>query len=248
MHHMLAWRESVAQDAEADIAPVTDGIWTIQTTHFLPQSDWFLQAIYEGSADPVRARLRTPSFRQITTPFIRPIGTAIVPTDDPNVADYRSNPLRFRGLEEIEFLAEHTAVGAAVVVGVAAVSRGALLNMPQGDVYTLRATSTTTLTAGAWTQAAQTFQDTLPQGIFSVVGGWIQGATAIAFRLIFEDQIDRPGGLGAAALGSRAAPLFRMGGLGIWGRFNSNRMPNVEILANAADTSAELYLDIIRVG
>jgi hypothetical protein len=67
-------------------------------------------------------------------------------------------------------------------------------------------------------------------------------------RLIFEDQIDRPGGIGSSAADLNNEPMFLKGGLGVWGRFNSNRMPNVEFLCNAADTAQEIYLDIIRVG
>ncbi len=248
MHHTLAWFATPAQDAEADIAPVVDGNWTIQNAHFLPQNDWFLQAFAMVCEDSVRARLRTPTFRQITTPFIRPVGQTLIPGNDPNISDYRQNPLRFRGLEEIEFLAEQTAVGVADIFGVGIVSRAGMLPMPQGDVYTLRGTSTTAAVANVWSQIAITWQDTLPQGIFAVVGGWIQSTNAVAFRLIFEDQIDRPGALGAGLLTSRAADMFRMGGLGIWGRFNSNRMPNVEVLTPAADAAFELYIDILRVG
>jgi len=247
VHHTLGWFEDIVTATETDLDPVVDGIMTIQNSHFLPQQDWFLQGVGFMAATATRARLRTPSFRQITTPFIRPIEGSISPGNDPNFADYRSNPLRLRGLEEIEFLATQTAGANANVFGVACIAPQALVAMPQGDVYSLRATSVGPATANVWSQIAMTWQDTLPQGVFAVVGGWIFSATAVAFRLIFEDQVWRPGGLGSTSLENRAHPMFRMGGLGVWGRFNSNRMPNVEVLANAADASFELYIDIIRV-
>jgi len=248
LHHTLAWRASIADVTEVDVTPVTDGIWTIQNTHFLPANDWFLQAVYFGAATPTRARLITPTFRQVTTPFIRPMNTDIVPGNLPGIADYRPSPLRLRGLEEIQLMGLQTTGGAAVVAGVAIVSRGGLTPVPQGDIFTLRGTGTTTAVAGSWTQAAITWQDTLPQGVFAVVGCTFFGATAIAGRLILEDQVDRPGGLGVSALDFNNEPMFLKGGLGIWGRFNSNRMPNVEYLCNAADTVQEVYLDIMRVG
>lgn len=248
MHHTLAWRLSLADATETDMTPVTDSIWTIQNGHFLPAIDWLLLAQYFGAASPTRARLVTPTFRQVTTPFVRPINTDIVPGNLPSVADYRANPLRFRALEEIQLLGTQTSGGAAVAVGLAWVSRAGLTPMPAGDVYTLRGTGTTTAVAGAWTQVAVTWQDTLPQGIFAVVGGNFIGTTCLAGRLIFEDQIDRPGGIGSSAADLNNEPMFLKGGLGIWGRFNSNRMPNVEFLCNAADTAQEIYLDIIRVG
>jgi len=248
MHHTLAWFEDLVTAVESDVQPVVDGIFTIQNNHFLPQRNWNLLYAMYSAATATRARLRTPTFRQITTPFIRPIEGSITPGDTPNVADYRENPLVLRGLEEIEFLATQTAGANANVFGVAGISADSMIPMPRGDVYTLRATSVGPAVANVWTQIALTFQDTLPQGIFAVVGGWFFSAAAVAFRLIFEDQVQRPGGIGSNSLENAAHPMFRMGGLGIWGRFNSNRMPNMEVLCNAADAVFEVYLDIIRVG
>lgn len=248
MHHTLAWFEDIATAVENDLTPVVDGIFTISNGHFLPQVNWNLVMAGYFAATATRARLRTPTFRQITTPFIRPIEGTISPGNDPNVADYRNNPLLLRGLEEIEFLATQTAGANANVFGIACITKAPLMQMPQGDVYTLRGTSVGPAVANVWTQIAMTWQDTLPQGQYAVVGGWFQSAAPVAFRLIFEEQVDRPGGLGAISLESRAAAMFRMGGLGIWGRFQSNRMPNVEVLCNAADAAFEVYLDIVRVG
>jgi hypothetical protein len=248
MHHTIAWFKDLVTATETDVTPVTDGIFTIQNSHFLPQRNWNLWYAAFMAATATRARLRTPTFRQITTPFIRPIEGTITPGDEPNVADYRENPLLLKGLEEIEFLGTQTAGANANVFGVAGLSTEAFVPMPRGDVYTLRGTSVGPAVANVWTQIAMTWQDTLPQGIFAVVGGWYMSAAAVAFRLIFEDQVNRPGGLGALSLEASAHKMFRMGGLGIWGRFNSNRMPNVEVLCNGADASFELYLDILRVG
>jgi hypothetical protein len=74
------------------------------------------------------------------------------------------------------------------------------------------------------------------------------GVTALAARLVFEDQWERPGCIGAGLGTSQQHPMFSKGGLGNWGRFNANRMPSVEFLANAADTAEEVYLDFIRTG
>jgi hypothetical protein len=247
VHHTLGWRVSLADATETDLTPVTDSIMTVQNAHFLPQSDWFLQAAYFGSTGPTRARLITPSLRQITTPFVRPMNTDIVPGNLPGVADYRMNPLRLKALEEIQFMGMQTTGGAVVGVGLAFISKAPLVPMPAGDIYTLRGTGTTTLVAGAWSQVTVTWQDTLPQGIFAVVGGTFIGTTCLAGRCIFEDEVWRPGGIGTSAGDLNTSPIFLKGGMGEWGRFNSNRMPNIEFLANAADTAQEIYLDIIRI-
>lgn len=248
MHHVLAWRLSLADATETDVTPVADNIWAIQNSHFFPARDWYLQAIHFGAATGTRARLVTPALRQVTTPFIRPIEGTIVPGNQPNVADYRRSPLKLRALEEIQLLGTQTSGGAAVVVATAYVSKGPLEPVPLGDVYTLRGTGTTTLTAGAWSQVTMTWQDILPNGRYAIIGGWAFGATAVAFRCILEDQVDRPGGLGGSDREFGPNAMFDKGGMGIWGTFDSNRMPNIEYFANAADTAQELYLDIVKVG
>lgn len=249
MHHTVAWRLSIADASVAtDITPVTDGIMTIQNGHFLPQKDYSLLYAYFGGAGATRARFITPNWRQLSTPWIRPINLAIVPLDEPNVADYVKYPLRVRGLEEFQLEGYQTSGGAAVVVGVAGLADSPLIPPPQGDEIAMRGTGTTTAVAGSWTNVAVTWQDTLPNGQYAVVGLGAVGVTMIAARLIFEDQVMRPGCLAQSLVSGNSPPLFRQGGLGIWGRFNAYRIPSVEVLCNAADTAQEFYLHLCRVG
>lgn len=248
MHHILAWRKSIADIVADDITPVTDGLMAINNSHFVPQNDMRILAAYFGGAGATRARFITPSFRQTSTPWIRPINLAIVPLDEPNIADYTANPLKIKGLEELQLEGYQTTGGAAVVVGVAAVSPGPIAPAPQGDIISMRGTGTTTVTAGAWTQCTITWQDTLPAGRYSVVGLSAIGATALAGRLILEESFWRPGCVGSGLVSSSNSPIFIKGGLGNWGEFTGNRMPSVEFLCNAADTAQEVYLDFVRIG
>lgn len=246
--HTIAWRESIADITADDISVVADSIMTVQNGHFVPQRDMFLLYASYQAAGATRARLISPSLRQITTPWIRPTAVAIVQGVESHVADYRSNPLRIKGLEELQLEAFQTTGGAAVVVSVAALADGMMQPMPAGDVYTMRGTAAATLTAGAWTLGTVTWQDTLPAGNYACVGLQYFGTTGLAARLIFEDQFWRPGCIGAGLVTSQQHPMFSKGGLGVWGRFNANRMPSIEFLGNAADTAQEVYLDFIRTG
>lgn len=248
MHHTIAWRESIADIVAEDIAPVTDSLMTVQNGHFLPQKNWSLLYAYYGAAGATRARFITPTFRQLSTPWIRPINLAIVPLDEPNVADYSANPLTIRGLEELQLEGYQTTGGAAVVVATAGIASVPPGLAPQGDIISMRGTGTTTVTAGVWSPCTMTWQDTLPNGTYAVVGLEAIGATAIAGRLIFEDQIERPGCVGQGLVSGNGHQMFRMGRLGIWGRFNAYRIPSVEFLCNAADTAQEVYLHFVRVG
>lgn len=250
MHHTVAWRVSTADNGVAvDITPVVDQIITIQNSHFLPQKNYNLLYAYYGGAVALRARFITPNWRQVSTPWIRPINLAIVPLDEPNIADYSSNPLVIRGLEEWQLEGyQGVGGGAAVTVGVAGISEAPITPVTMGDVIAMRGTGTTTAVAGSWTNVAVTWQDSLPNGQYSVVGLEVIGVTCIAGRLIFEDQIARPGAIGQSLVSGNGSPLFRHGGLGVWGRFNAYRIPSVEYLCNAADTAQEVYLHLIRTG
>lgn len=249
MHHTVAWRLSIADASVAtDITPVTDGIMTIQNGHFLPQKDYWMLYAYFGGAGATRARFITPSFRQVSTPWIRPINLAIVPLDEPNMAQYWPNPIKVNKLEEFQLEGAQTSGGAAVVVGVAGWASQLPTPTPQGDIIAMRGTGTTTVTAGAWSNCAITWQDTLPNGTYAVVGLETIGTTCIAGRLIFEDQVERPGCLGQSLTSGNGPPLFRYGGLGVWGRFNAYRIPSVEFFCNAADTAQEVFLHLVRTG
>lgn len=247
-YHLIGWRLSLSDVTATDVTPVPDAIMLIQNGHFVPQVDHMLLFASYQAAGATRARLISPTLRQMTTPWIRPTGLAIVQGAEPHIADYRANPLRLRALEELQLEAFQTSGGAGVVVGLAGIQRSPTMPMPQGDVFTMRGTATTTLVAGTWTLGTVTWQDTLPNGTYACVGLEYFGTTALAARLIFEEQVERPGCIGAGLVTSKQHEMFDKGGLGVLGRFNANRMPNVEFLANAADTAEEVYLDFIRVG
>lgn len=248
MHHTIGWRASAADATLQDITPVPDSLMLIQNSHFVPQYNYNLLYAYVGGASINRARFVTPSFRQKTTPWIRPIQPSIVPVDEPNIADYRGNPLVFRALEEIELDIMQTSGGALVVMAAAGISKTPNIPAPMGDVFVMRGTGTTTAVAGGWTLAPITWQDTLPAGKYACVGLEAIGVTMVSARLVFEDQWERPGTIAQSLATGNGNPMFRGGGLGVWGRFDANRMPNVEILCNAADTAQEIYLFFTAIG
>ena len=247
MFHTLAWKEAVAASATETMAPVTDTIIAVKNNRFFPTKDYKILYSYQGAAVTGRVQINTPSLRQVSSPWMNPFNPAIEPGTDPNISDYRSNPLLLRGLEEVEASAtEEAGTG-----GDFWVVQGWGLDLapaPAGDVYTMRGTGTTTAVADNWTTVSLTWDNQLPVGIFAVCGGVVVSATGIAWRTVFEDQVARPGGLCVDATNERTASMFRKGGLGNWGQFNSNRMPEFQVLCSSGDTAQTFYLDFVRVG
>ena len=116
-----------------------------------------------------------------------------------------------------------------------------------GKIFTVKATASKTLTANKWTATPINFEQELPAGRYQVVGMRAKSANIIAARLLFVGQVWRPGVLGVKTLTAQYDKIFRMGNMGVFGEFEFDQPPQVEFLASAADTSEEVYLDLIQV-
>lgn len=238
---------TLSTTANTDVPAINDDIIAISNNHFLPQRDYDLVAAYTQSATLNRTRIVSPTNRQITLPFLRPINAGSTPATDTNVADYRAVPFRIEGLEELA--AEMTS---DIAMGNETGITGIFLQdrrdpVPPGNCFTLRGTSTTASVALTWTTIAVTWQDALPDGDYVCIGCSVVGVTEILFRIIFENQVLRPGGVAEVLVGNRSHEMFRKGGLGAWGRFKSTRMPIIQVFNTAAVASHTVFLDFVRV-
>lgn len=247
MHHTVVYTASVASAAETDLAAAPDGIIAIQNGHFLPQRNF--QAWYQGAAGAIlsRARLVTPSARQITTPFTRPVSVAANWGMPQRIDTMEEGPLDLKQGEEISLLVTNTAITATQTYGLLGLGIGAKTPVA-GQQFTIRGTSITAATANAWSILSTTWQDVLPQGTYAVTGGEFISTNQIAGRLIFEGIPWRPGAPGITGVGNAALDLFRYGGLGMWGSFTNYAFPTVEVFCGSADASHEIYLDLVKIG
>jgi hypothetical protein len=244
--HLCAFTESIGNLTNEDIAALNDDVLAISNGHFLPQRDYDVAFAALLGPNMDRGRLVSPTNRQITLPFVRPINVAALPATDPNMADYRDTPFRLAGLEEFALEVSTNAAGPSRITGLVGIM-DRLDPVPAGNVFTMRGTSTTAAVANAWTTIVVTWADILPAGVYAIVGMEVQSTNGQAARLILENWPWRPGGVSVNALGNRTHWMFYKGGLGSWGRFRSTRMPIVQVLANAADAAHEIYLDIVRI-
>jgi hypothetical protein len=248
MFHTLANFVSISTTADTDVTPVQDDIVLIQNSHFVFQDPVSLIMAAAMSANISRVKLSTPKTRQITNPFLRPLIGAAIPPTNPNVADYRSNPFHLKGQEELSFLATSSIAMGNENLTIVSSYLVTPDPTPQGDIYTLRGTSTTAAVANKWTSLSVTWADNLPQGQYAAVGLQVESTNAQAARLIFQNQFYRPGALSVTGLQNRSHDMFRYGNSGVYGRFIQTAMPTVQVLANAADATHEVYLDLIRIG
>ena len=242
MFHLVAYSTSFNAATETEISAIADGIMAVQNNHIIPQSDRYLIWAMGVGLNMQRLRLVSPTLRQVTTPFIRPIEELATPGNLFHFMRMSRVPLLLKGLEEISLFATQDSGGAERENGLLALSRGIVQPADNQQVFCMRGTSVTASVANAWTQIAVTWQDTLPVGKYECVGLECIGATELAARLIFEDQVDRPGCPGTSDEDTASWPAFQDGTFGVWGRFDSNRMPNVEVLNTAAVSAHTVFL------
>lgn len=248
MFHLAAYtKTNLGNTADTDIGALTDDILTIQNTHFVLQQQMNLIAAAAMSATLLRAKLASPSMRQIASPFIRPIIGAVKPAANPNVWVMDYQPFSIPPFEEIQLLATS---GVATTEAFTSLIWLQTLNenVPVGNIIPLRFTSTTAAVANAWSSVTITFLDTLPSGVYAMVLSECQSAQAIAHRWIISNQLHRPGFLSFTNLTDRMPDLYAKCQFGVMGRFRSNDLPRLQVLCNGADAAHEGYLYAIRVG
>jgi hypothetical protein len=70
---------------------------------------------------------------------------------------------------------------------------------------------------------------------------------AIAGRLVFVGGTWRPGVLAQVAVSDKRPDVFRNGNLGIFGEFEHDQPPTIDVLTTGATGAAEVYLDLIQI-
>ena len=248
MFHLIAFEEAIDDTVNLELDLVPDQIANGDAGQAYFQDDMQLIMAYLSAPTLLRGRLISPKLRQIYVPYFVPFTAALLPPNDPNVVDMRNRPLSLRRLERfVPELTSGLACGTEQSYCVLAFTQG-LQEAPFGEVTTLRATGAATLVQATWVDVPLVFDQQLADGRYAIIGGQLQSATAIAWRLILSNQVWRPGGLGQAALGSRTHRMFYDGGLGKWGEFVNTNLPRLQVMANAGDSAQNLFLQVVRVG
>jgi hypothetical protein len=69
----------------------------------------------------------------------------------------------------------------------------------------------------------------------------------VAARLVFPEQVARPGVAAVNAIGDLDPYYFRYGRMGVWGEFPHTNPPTVDCLG-VTDSSQIYLMDLLRVG
>lgn len=250
--HLVAYTGSLGNTADTQVNALTDSVLTITNNNFLMQRDSRVLMGWAGATTLTDARLNAPSFANYGDYYIHPVHRSPTAASNPPIfwADYQ--PIKVRANEELKARINDGISG----TGVERVTVLALLAgegetpdpMPEGPVYTFRYTSSTSVTANAWTQLALTFTTTPPPGVYAVVDNHLMSANGIAYRLIFPPRIWRPGSLMNVNQYDNRWNPERPWLFGPIGYFKVPVYPLIEVLCNSTDSSFTGFLTVKRMG
>jgi hypothetical protein len=192
-----------------------------------------------------RARFDSGNIRYYGNPYIRPINNAAIPGTNPNLMMLWDNPFVLPGREEIACqLSNSSGVAERETVGIFLLD--SYQAAPAGPFWAVRFTGTTAVVANAWSIEPFVLETALPSGSYWMVHMDVQSANGQFARMFFDTQFWRPGLTMLNSLGNRQVDIWRPGILGTMNQvpFVNDRLPALEILANAADAAFEGYFHI----
>lgn len=248
MRHMIGYELSGSEAALTALTPIPDGTLRVSGNDFFvpPKMNNICAAaaMINSAAATLRAQIQSPSLRATLNVDIAPIANGLVFGSLPPMIRAWDTPYPLAETEPLDVFVQN----GAIVMNRAFVE---LCDGPQkptsGKIYTVRATLGITLATATWSNGALTLAQTLPAGVYQLVGCRVWSANSVAFRIFFVGSAFRPGGLCGNAEANLEWREYRNGGLGVWDQFNNIVPPSFDVMG-ITDTAEVVYMDLIKVG
>lgn len=249
-YHLLAFTKASAGGVTLEDVPgVTDQIFPLNaSSHYLPPWQSYIRWAATLSPNTTVSQINVPHFRRIALPAISPndIGTT-----------FTSLPAMYWLNQVFPMIPQNdeTAISMTDTAG-GAIQKYCFLglidqdnrNIPQGEIITLQATASITSGNKVWGAGTLAFNQTLPVGVYSIVGMDAVGANLLAARLILPGTLARPGCLARVSEATKPDQGFRAGKMGEWGRFSNTAPPVIELFGSAAPTTQIVSIDCVYLG
>lgn len=247
MFHLVAFGSSISNSgALLQLDQITDEVLAASNNGILvpPQYKGVMGAAILG-ASVTRGQLQLPSLRNWGNQDLEPVNVGTKFESPVRANFYLENPLPIVGPEELDMYAAQTGAAAETDYALVWITDG-VFQRASGRILQAHFTASTTLTAGAWSTFQPTLDNALAAGTYALVGARVKSATGMGFRMVPNGaQTNRPGGICTQAVDDLPLDGQRAGGWGVWMSFTNYTVPNLQILASAADTSEEGILDLI---
>ena len=249
MFHLGAYAQSVdPAGALVNINAVPEQV-LFTTAGDLRIPDRFTMLVGEmaaiNDASLVRAQLQAPSLRVEVNHDVEPIVQAAVWGNPPETTWHGDSPLQLVTDESLNFAMQSDPAAPALHYGLVWLADGPV-EVVKGRIFTRRATATIAQTTTTWVNGNLTLGQVLPAGRYAVVGMRARSTDAVAMRLVFREQVNRPGVPVINAIGDQDFYWFRMGRAGVWGEFPNTIPPTLDVLGGAAAAQI-VFLDLMRL-
>lgn len=247
--HTIAYTDSTSSAQTNSNQPFLSDLGVVPTfnTHALLPGDFMLSAAMAMGLTVTRVRLDSGQLRVLGQPYIHPINQAALPANNPNLMWVFKQPFRLPQREEIAVQRTNTTAVAEQDTTLLWLHQSYTPWDP-GNVWVVRATSTTATVANTWTNIGQpTMETALPVGTYSLHWWDAQSTNGQCLRWVFPPSFGlRPGMPMLTSIGNRNPYDLYLGAFGKAGEFVNDVLPFMEVLANGADASYELRLAIVR--
>jgi hypothetical protein len=198
-----------------------------------------------NDASLARAQVQSPSLRMLANLDVEPLIAALVFGSPPEQSLWPTTPVSLTPDEAINFAFNSNPAAGEVHQGLIFLADGPQLPV-EGHIFTVYATGAAALAAGAWVNTNLVFGQALPAGRYQVVGMRARGTNLVAARLVFPEQVARPGVLAVNAIGDHDPYWTRFGRMGVFGEFPHTNPPTMDAFG-VTDTSQIVLLDLLRV-
>jgi hypothetical protein len=249
MFHLVAYEQSIdpggaltAINAVREEVLFTSGT-DIRVPTGLPNIIGAAATINDASLS--RAQVQSPSLRMLANLDVEPVVQALVFGNPAEVLFHPQQPIPLTPDEALNFAVASDPAAAVIHRGLVWLADGPQQTVT-GTMFSVRATSAVTLVTGQWVNGNLTFAQSLPAGRYQVIGMRARGTNLVAARLVFPEQVARPGVAAINAIGDEDAISFRFGRAGTWGEFPHTNPPTVDCLG-VTDTAQTYIIDLLRV-
>jgi hypothetical protein len=248
-------------DVNTDMVAASDNDFSQRNNHYIFTENYRLAMAAAVGVSVTRGRYQVPTWNAIGEATIVQANRALTPPSNPQWDNYYNSPPVIPQNEEFQVQLSNNLGSATEIENVVLqiLPDNWNLNLPQPAAYgvtiTARATVTITPVLNGWSgPQIIAFSASLKGGTYAVIGSKMQGANAVAYRLIFpRSQLYhgrklRPGGMVQTAIGDvqeNAIPWGRQY-LGVHGLFHTFEPVQVEVFGTlASSTPYQLYLDLV---
>lgn len=248
MIHLCAFSQNFDSDGLQEINGVADAVMSVNGKNIqVPDFASYLMGAYNLGSGYNSAQLRSPSLRSTAYYEVLPTRLSSLYEDGDYLSLNPDSPISLDVGEQLRALVNRTNATQGQNTCLVWLCDGQIKPVT-GEIFSIRATANTTVSAYQWFNAQLVLDESLPVGKYAVVGAGFSGTALIAYRFVFQDSPARPGGVGAAGTISPKFKYFSDGKLGVWGEFHSSTPPTIDLMSSTVEDTFTGYLDLIRIG